>query len=342
MEKQITRENEQCSIDMLKLFLAILVVLRHCGQIFFESNSRFYYIVTNTISPIAVPTFFIISGFLFYSKPINRQRLKHQIFRILRLYLVWSILYLPLRFEVYQRETTKVSVQVIIEYVWSAIFDGTYYHLWYLPSLIVALTISYWITKYIRRKQQIFIVVLCYILGLLIDTYTFCLPQIQVYFNIYRNIFLTARNGIFFGLIFVCIGRYFSDNKEEIEGKIEKRLVLGLLSVIILSFVESYYLCVIHSKSVINMSVSSAFVAVYVFLIALKLNKCKKICGMPTVRNMSTIVFCLHPWILEMINRLYGQYNVVYKTVLTLFITLSISFICVKMSKRIKLIKYIM
>ena len=45
------------NIDVLKVLLAIVVILRHCGQSF-DDSSLFRAVITNTISPSAVPTFF--------------------------------------------------------------------------------------------------------------------------------------------------------------------------------------------------------------------------------------------------------------------------------------------
>ena len=56
------------NLDILKLALSILVMIRHIGQNFFRDNIFWRVYIINTISTIGVTCFFIISGFLLYKK----------------------------------------------------------------------------------------------------------------------------------------------------------------------------------------------------------------------------------------------------------------------------------
>ena len=61
------REGEYDSLDILKVFLAYLVLLRHIGQIYFEDFSAFrMFINEHNFSGCPVPIFFTLSGFLFF------------------------------------------------------------------------------------------------------------------------------------------------------------------------------------------------------------------------------------------------------------------------------------
>ena len=62
------RQNYYYALDILKVMLAIVIILRHCGQSFFDVGSAFNIILTNTLSPLGVPSFFALSGFLFFRK----------------------------------------------------------------------------------------------------------------------------------------------------------------------------------------------------------------------------------------------------------------------------------
>lgn len=61
------------NLDILKLALAILVMIRHIGQNFFRDNIFWRVYIINTISTIGVTSFFIISGFLLYKKQLLRK-----------------------------------------------------------------------------------------------------------------------------------------------------------------------------------------------------------------------------------------------------------------------------
>ena len=84
-------------------------MLRHIGQNFFKDNMFWRIYVINTISTIGVTSFFIISGFLLYKKPVNKERLKKQVFRILKLYGCWTVVYLPLICYEYLKHRVDIS-----------------------------------------------------------------------------------------------------------------------------------------------------------------------------------------------------------------------------------------
>lgn len=56
------------NLDLLKISLALLIVLRHIGQKFFYANTFWHVYIINTISTIGVTSFFIMSGFLLFKK----------------------------------------------------------------------------------------------------------------------------------------------------------------------------------------------------------------------------------------------------------------------------------
>lgn len=130
------------NLDLLKISLALLIVLRHIGQKFFCANTFWHVYIINTISTIGVTSFFIMSGFLLFKKTVNRERLRKQFLRILKLYGCWAVIYLPLNIYNYLKDGIRFPV-ALVDFVQKALFDGTFYHLWYLPSLIVAMYVVY-------------------------------------------------------------------------------------------------------------------------------------------------------------------------------------------------------
>ena len=140
------------NLDFLKISLALLIVLRHIGQKFFYANAFWHVYVINTISTIGVTSFFIMSGFLLFKKPVNRERIRKQFLRILKLYGCWTVIYLPLNIYNYLKDGINFPV-VLVDFFQKTLFDGTFYHLWYLPSLIVAMYVVY-VMKNRKIKNQ--------------------------------------------------------------------------------------------------------------------------------------------------------------------------------------------
>lgn len=77
----------QGSFDLLKVILAYVVILRHFMTFILPKTPNSGVLICETISTAAVPLFFTLSGYLFFSKPFSIRRLKRQLMRVLKLYL---------------------------------------------------------------------------------------------------------------------------------------------------------------------------------------------------------------------------------------------------------------
>ena len=75
-KKDISAVGGYGNLDILKILLALLIVLRHIGQWFLSNNVFWHVYIINTISTIGVTSFFIMSGFLLFRKPVGKERLK--------------------------------------------------------------------------------------------------------------------------------------------------------------------------------------------------------------------------------------------------------------------------
>lgn len=200
----LSNKNIYPTIDYLKLIMAFIVVGRHIG-------GGSYFIA---FTCCAVPTFFIISGFLVRDseKRKGRRASFDQVIRIVKLYVIWSLIYLP--FWVIGLNDRNLSLySEIIEYIQHFLFDGSYWHLWYLPSLAFAILFFYFIKRFFKNNSKLIIgfSLLCYLIGLVGDSYSEAfqrIPIINNMLNSYRAMFLTTRNGLFYGLFFYSIGYY--------------------------------------------------------------------------------------------------------------------------------------
>lgn len=89
--------NRSASLDVLKLGLAFLVVALHIFPVAKMTgiSGLISYEIASGITRIAVPTFFIVSGYLLRNKLHDKTYLKKYCKRILLLYIVWQLIYLP-------------------------------------------------------------------------------------------------------------------------------------------------------------------------------------------------------------------------------------------------------
>ena len=141
---------EYKGIDIMKFVMAIVVVAVHTRpEMSFRSSvlkqifDGMYY--------IAVPYFFMASGFLLFRKislPLTKegeQRIQSYLARMCRLYLVWTVIYLPLT--VYGFYIDGVPpLKAVAVFVRNLLLVGENYMswpLWYLLALIIAVAIIY-------------------------------------------------------------------------------------------------------------------------------------------------------------------------------------------------------
>lgn len=329
------------NLDILKLSLALLILLRHIGQGFYANNEFWRIYVINTISTVGVTTFFIISGFLFFQKAVNEERLKKQICRILKLYGVWIIAYFPINMYSYWKEEMSIS-QMVLDFIKKTIFSGSYYHLWYLPSLIIALYIVYVLGKKYNNKRILTLTGILMIIGILTNTYTVFLPDVvdKIYLR-YCDIFLTSRNGLFMGAFLVAVGKSISDYTKKWK---DIRIFLPLLIISILAlYGEGIWLSNHNNGGIINIAFTT--VAVATFLALIFIVELPQIRVKPKLRNLSTLIYCCHPWIIFIVG-LTDHFGILLNTglkaVLTLILTIMVSWVVVKLDEKIKVFKILM
>ena len=280
--------------------------------------------IMNIISPVAVPTFFSISGFLFFRKERNSEDLWRYVWRVAKLYFIWTLIFLPLILFNYLKNE-MLNVSGLVDFTQKLLFDGSYYHLWFLPSLIIAIIVTFYFSKILNNKALIVMAGILFILGTYVDTYSFISPLLS--WEHYKAIFLTTRNGIFFGFPFVIIGKSIADahyNKPRIS-----LLIVSVAGTII----EGVYLSFILDKSIVSMSLSSLITIPMILSFALHSANPQIDCRI--FRQSSTLIFCLHPMSIWFISHFFKGYA---GAAIVLIITVIIAFAICKFSKNFKLL----
>ena len=117
--------------DVLKIILALFVVAIHC----WVKDSNYY---LYQLCQIAVPCFFVISGFLLEKQSEGNEYNKKYLKKIIRLYSIWVLIYFP--FSLYQLFSSgKPFSESIYWYIRNIFISGDFYQgwqLWYLLALI--------------------------------------------------------------------------------------------------------------------------------------------------------------------------------------------------------------
>lgn len=128
----LTYQKENGAVDFAKCIFAIMVIGIHTQPFAFNDwLDRGFGIITR----LCVPYFFVIGSYFFFKAEKNN--LKKYLGKLLRLYVIWSFVYLPFSL---QGMINRTFLQNIKLYFWS----GNDFALWYLWGTVIA-TLTVWI-----------------------------------------------------------------------------------------------------------------------------------------------------------------------------------------------------
>lgn len=162
----------------------------------------------------AVPFFFITSGFLLWNKVADGclndklSRIRVWMKKTLRLYIVWTIIYLPFTIYGFCLDGTGILKSSVIFLRNTLLIGQNYWSwpLWYLLGMIVAGCMVWLMVKLGWKSKYMYVVaVVLAILGCLLDE---CHARgwFNVVVNPYFKLFETTRNGFFQGFPYIMIG----------------------------------------------------------------------------------------------------------------------------------------
>ena len=157
-------------IDYFKFIAALLVVAIHTSPLSsFSTDADF--IFTRVLARTAVPFFFMVTGYFLlpqylFEKSMDIRPLCHFLKKTTLLYGVAIIIYLPINF--YAGHFQEMS---IADFLRVFLFDGTFYHLWYLPASIIGVLIIYSIGYKLPLRFLVIVCFTLYLIGLFGDSY---------------------------------------------------------------------------------------------------------------------------------------------------------------------------
>lgn len=305
-EKRINQSDNFNAIDIGKFVAAILVMFIHCKKLFY--NEVLNLVVINIICRYAVPFFFVATGFFFFRKlkyvdgKIEKDKENFSFFinyekRIVILYLVWSAVYCGLRYYDYCKNFWG-QYNFIKDFLVDFTISESYYHMWYLLSMIFAVPVIYFLLRFIKIKYVCIITLLLYIVEVLVYGYNW-IPQIAVFSAIVdkTHIFGVA---LLRTVPLILIGLFCLNSKLNF-----KKRIVGLIVCVILNVFEILMLYVVTNGtgrySYIFTTLPLAFF-IFGVVSEIKVNCNKNICIY--LRKSSTIVYCIHPLVYFFIERI--------------------------------------
>ena len=270
-------------VDVSKFVLAILVVAIHAGVP-----------IAGWAGRLAVPYFFIISGY-FYFKKFNglsdrREKIESYLIyskRIFYLLLIWLILYMPLVvYRIYVTgdfSVTRIGISFLIGRLPGFGFS------WYLCASVFGLGTLLLMMRYLGTKITLFVAVFFEVLCILLSSYHVLLLQWKNLFDfssLNSLVFVFSRSWIYF-----ILGNWLSKNLNKIKLNVNPFVLPGLAIVLLEHFlINSYGFCLGGPGTD-----ESFFIPLVAFCFAVAVLKSDvKIKNAALMREMSTFIYMAH------------------------------------------------
>ena len=206
-------------IDLFRLAAAFLVVAIHTSPLttFSETGD---FILTRVLARLAVPFFFMTSGFFLISRYArDTDRLEHFFKKTGVIYVGAILLYAPVNlYSGYFQQSLLVP-----NLLKDILFNGTFYHLWYLPAAMTGAALAWYLVRKYDWKRALATAFLLYGIGLFGDSYYGIIrpiPGISAFYAHLFQLFDHTRNGLFFAPIFFLMGGLAADHHHRLSVKV--------------------------------------------------------------------------------------------------------------------------
>lgn len=310
-------------VDLCKLLMSIIVVAIHVKPLYHVHNS-YLQIFSDAIFELPVPFFFLVSGYLLAKKLkaedgyayYNATIVKNSLFSYIKMYLIWSVVYLPIDIIYSIREGVPLF-DWFKSYFQGLFFIGEHYNswvLWYLLSAIYALFVLFLVVKkQIGKKGLLLLAVVFVIISILCDyASVHRFPGYLKYFNVFlSNTFVNGR--IFRGLFYIPLGMLIYNIK-----------IKKVVQICLLSF--GFLFNPLFDNALQTIGVILCSVGLFLLMIDVKLKD--SICFL-VFRKMSTGIYFIHLYVWTLLYYfLYGEKTFGAKIfLLTLLVTAALSLV---------------
>lgn len=307
------------TIDLFKLISSILVLFLHANS---TATSPFFNMLNFSVTPIAVPFFFIISGFFFHHGLTKAKDKRHYFLayekKLLILYLIWSIVSLPISIITYSqlytgRSFIYVFLVIVRRYVLCG--EGVF---WYILAMAESAVVLYLLSKF-KKLLICILIVTGLFLGFLYDNNSLItIPVVSKFNHYFYVIFSWSNNFIMKGIPFMGIGYLIS----EYILVIPKKIYLLSALIFIASTALNILFYFINVRIVFIFIIQSVAMSLFAMFFKTSIDKNMSI----IMRELSSSVYFLHTFILYyLIEAIFGaECFIPVKVIITLILCIII------------------
>lgn len=279
-------------IDIARIVAAFLVVAIHTSPLssFSETGD---FVLTRVVARLAVPFFFMTSGFFLLSaKKRSVEAVRSFAKRTLAIYGAAILLYIPVNLYNGYFAMENFLPKLIKDLV----FDGTLYHLWYLPASVIGAVIAWRLIERGGYRWAFAVSGVLYLIALFGDSYYGIaekLPFLHALYALLFQIMDYTRNGFFFAPLFFVMGAYIADNGG-IRSRGKTLYLCGFAGSMALMCTEALLLRSqkLQRHDSMYLFLVPAMYLLFCLLIGQRGRRCAKI------RNVSLLIYVIHPMVI--------------------------------------------
>lgn len=298
MENDKIKDDYIPSIDLMRIICAFMVVAIHIVP-FDRINENIRYILIEIIPRIAVPFFFVVSGF-FVKKNLDRKNNKIYAYskKIIFTYLLWSCIYFIYDYIMYAIPNKISLITMLKMYIIEYLYFGPKNHLWYFHGLIFCIAIATICYRYYSLKKLYILSLFLYFIGLLGCSYYnigINIPILNLLFSCLH--FLSIRRIFLMGFSFFMLGIFIKMNIYNIKKLSDRKLIKALIIIYILFIIEIIIVNKMHIAENIIITLFLYPLVGIIFILCLKNPMYKMRRYKSKFRSISNFTYYLHPLI---------------------------------------------
>lgn len=309
-------------IEQFRVILAMMVVAIHClplHRLWPDGDI----LITLTLFRIAVPFFFMISGYYVFSDLATqnsypaRQRIWLFIKKQLQVYLIATLLFLPLAWY-----SGILGLNMPLDtFIQTLLVNGILYHLWYFPAIITGGLLVMGLLTRLSFKQVFFIAVGLYVVGLGGDSWSGLAAQTPItpLYSLIFQLLDGTRNGIFFAPLFLILGvlaRRFA--KKPASPHRYSYLMISLICLLLESYLLHHFTTPKHD----SMYVFLPFVLLFLFPI---IQQWQAPVIWKQAGRLSLWLYLLHPYTIAVTHFLSQKLPLLQNNLINFFVVLGLT-----------------
>lgn len=290
-------------LDIFRAVAALMVVAVHTSPLLSVSAAADFWL-TRVVCRVAVPFFFMATGFFVLAPAPGGGVRRGAVPRFLKktgiLYAVCVVLYLPVNLYA----AHYAGPGAALRFVRDLAFNGTLYHLWYLPAVLLGVPLVAALVRGLGNRGALAVAGALYLFGLGGDSYyglVSRLPALKAMYDAVLGVLGTTRNGLFFAPLFLLLGR-FAATLQPTGAKRPRRAAGLLVLAAVCMAAEAGLLRLYNIPRHDSMYIALPFVMGCLFALLTKMGGRAR----PALRAGAMLVYVLHPMVIVVLRGAAG------------------------------------